>query len=308
MNEYNLVKVDAVQKSDFISAWEDAFKRKLASEVYGWIFNNKNLIYALVKEGEIVAGYCLYPFACVWQGKPATALLCNNVFVCPGHQGKYLFVKVSKAALNDAHQNNYGTIAYGVPNVLALPGHKRVGWGVQDKIGFLEKKVHRANKSQKNKWLFGQLNESDRFGLAECSKKSSREREFSILKDQDFVKWRYESKPGVSYWFGLVENNEEVTAYCVCKFFEEKHAIHIIDIDGTDKDSIFSLIEDVESIPEEFKLINVWSTTIHRSLFLSRGYDESEESDNFIAFNVGDLKPNFFSQNINFCLGDNDVY
>ncbi|CAM3795401.1 GNAT family N-acetyltransferase [Vreelandella rituensis] len=308
MNEYDLVKINSSQKNGFISAWEAAFNRKLASEVYEWIFDNRNIIYAFIQEGEIVAGYCLYPVSCVWQGLPATALLCNNVFVCPGHQGKHLFVKISKASLNDAHENNYGAIAYGVPNVLALPGHKRVGWGDQDKIGFLEKKVFRVNKRQKNEWFFGQLSEPDRSGLAECSKKASKEREFSIVKDRDFVRWRYESKPGVKYWFGIVRKKKEVVAYCVCKFFGEKSALHIIDLDGTDKDALASLLEDVEAIPEGFKLINVWSTTIHRSLFLSNAYDDSEDGDNFIAFNVSDLKPVYFGQNINFCLGDNDVY
>lgn len=308
MNEYDLVKVEAGQKNDFISAWEAAFDRKLDSEVYKWIFYNRNIIYAFVNGGEIVAGYCLYPVNCIWQGKLAVALLCNNVFVCPGYQGKHLFVKISKAALNDAQKNNYGAIAYGVPNILALPGHKRVGWGVQEKVGFLEKKIHRGNNKQKNEWFFGQLSEFDRSGLAECSQKASRGREFSILKDRDFVRWRYESKPGVKYWFGLVRKNKEVIAYCVCKFFEEKNALHIIDIDGTDKDALVSLIEDVEAIPEGFKLINVWSTTIHRSLFLSNGYENSVGGDNFIALNVRDLKPVFFDKNINFCLGDNDVY
>jgi len=308
VNEYNLVKIDATLKNSFISAWETAYNRKLTSEVYEWIFDYRNIIYAFVHKGEIAAGYCLYPVSCIWQGQPATALLCNNVFVCPGHQGKHLFVKIGKAALNDAHENSYGAIAYGVPNHLALPGHKKVGWGVQDKIGFLEKKARRVNKNQKNEWLLGQLQEADRFSLSECSKKASAEREFSVLKGRDFIRWRYESKPGVKYWFGLVRKSSEVVAYCVCKFFKEKNALHIIDLDGTDKEAIFSLIEDVEAIPEDFELINIWSTTIHRNLLLCNGYRDSVYSDNFIAFDVSNLKPVHFGQNINFCLGDNDVY
>ena len=308
MGEYDLIKIDAARRSDFISAWEVAFDRKLAAEVYEWLFNTRNIIYAFTQGGEIAAGYCLYPVSCVWQGHQETALLCNNVFVCPTHQGKHLFVKISKAALNDARENSYGAIAYGVPNALALPGHKRVGWGVQDRIGFLEKKTCRTDKSQKNEWRLGELNETDRVSLAECSKNASIDREFSILKERDFVRWRYESKPGVKYWFGLVKKGKEIIAYCVCKFFEEKSALHIIDLDGTDKDALVSLIEDFEAIPEAFTLINVWSTTIHRDLFLSNGYDNSDESNHFIAFNIGDLKPVFFDKNINFCLGDNDVY
>lgn len=308
MNEYNLVKIVADNKNDFIMAWESAFNRRLASEVYEWIFDGRNIIYAFVQDEKIVAGYCLYPVSCVWQGRLSTALLCNNVFVCPDHQGKQLFVKISKASLKDAHDNFYGSIAYGVPNVFALPGHKKVGWGVQDRISFLEKKTNRSEKNQNNEWFFGQLSESERAGVAECSKVASLGREFSVLRDQNFVRWRYESKPNAKYWFGIARQNNDVIAYCVCKFFKEKSTLHIIDFDGTDKNALISLIEDIECINEEFELINIWSTTIHRNLFISNGYNDSENGDNFIALSVEDLKPIYFSENINFCLGDNDVY
>jgi hypothetical protein len=308
MSEYELLKIDSCHKDRFISAWETAFDRELAPEVYNWIFDDCNIIYALIHSGEIVAGYCLYPLSCIWQREPATALLCNNVFVCPGYQGKHLFVKISKAALNDANKNKYGSIAFGVPNTLALPGHKRVGWGVQEQIAFLEKTIRPVVREQTGEWFFGHLSDLNRAGISQCSRRASREREFSIVKNSDFIRWRYESKPGVKYWFGIVKKNKDVVAYCVCKFFKAKGALHIIDLDGTDKYAIESLIKDVEAIPESFNFVNVWSSTIHRDLFLTAGYCVSDSADNFIALNIVELEPVYFGENINICLGDNDVY
>ena len=123
-------------------------------------------------------------------------MLCNNVFVCPGHQGKHLFVKIGKAALADAQSNHYGSIAYGIPNALALPGHKRVGWGVQSPIYFLEKQVSNTSTERLNRWDYGELERNDRRNIASCSRNSAKNRTFSIVKDEAFIKWRYESKLG----------------------------------------------------------------------------------------------------------------
>lgn len=312
MSDYEVIKIDEKSKGDFILAWESAFDRSLSSEVYDWVFNENNIKYALVDDNEIVAGYCLYAHKCILGNAKGVALLCNNVFVCPGHQGKHLFVKIGKAALNDVSKYSNALVAYGIPNALALPGHKRVGWGVQDPIRFLKKTPKTDKKlglkSSANEWQYGVLEKNKRQGLSNCSKKASEGREFSIIKDEKFIQWRYENKPLVDYWFGISESDGVVEAYCICKFYEEKKALHIIDIDGVDNESIRSLISDLDVIPENFDFMNVWSTTAHKDLFLLEGFSLSSETDNFIAIEVKSLSPVFFSDNFNLCLGDNDVY
>ncbi|MFB9866130.1 GNAT family N-acetyltransferase [Vreelandella sulfidaeris] len=308
MSNYELIKIGSEKKNDFILSWEAAFKRELSREIYEWIFNEENIKYSLVYNGELVAGYCLYPLPCIWKGSRSIALLCNNVFVCPGHQGKQLFVKISKEALNDASRNSVAKVAYGIPNSLALPGHKKVGWGVQYPVKFIEKKAISREGSPVNEWHYGTISDDVRRAFAACSEMSSKNRIFSIIKDEKFIKWRYESKPGVNYWFGFSKKKGHVSAYCVCKFYREKKVLHVVDIDGTDEDSVRSLINDIEFLPEDFDRINLWSSTIHKMLFISEGYSVSSENDNFIAIHIDDLRPVFFESCVNLCLGDNDVY
>tara|TARA_R100000935_G_C2798362_1_gene149267 strand:- start:93 stop:1019 length:927 start_codon:yes stop_codon:yes gene_type:complete len=308
MSDYQLVRIGVDEKSDFLVAWEAAFNRQLNSLVYEWIFDENNIVYVLKLDGDIVAGYCLYPVECRWIGKRRTALLCNNVFVCPGHQGKHLFVKISKAALADASAKSYGSVAYGVPNSLALPGHKRVGWGVQEPVFFLEKTISYKKSEMGNQWSYGKLEQSDRKEMAACSQLSAKNRDFSIIKSEEFIKWRYESKPGVGYWFGFKEEGGELLAYCVCKFFSDKNTVHVIDVDGISDDAVASLIDDIEGLPEGFDKVNVWSSTAKKAVFLNKGYKHSGDFDNFIMMDVERLGSVYLNENINLCLGDNDVY
>lgn len=309
MSEYSLVKIDCERRHDFIIAWETAFSRKLDQSIYDWIFNDKNIMYGLLYDGSIVAGYCLYPLSCYWKEKESVALLCNNVFVCPDHQGKHLFVKISKAALKDASEKGYGDVAYGIPNSLALPGHKRVGWGIQEPVHFLEKITsNKLGIENKNNWFLGSMTKKQRAEVAKCSKLSAMERGFSIIKTESFLQWRYESKPGVKYWFGLAESNGQVLAYCVCKYYPDKQVLHFIDIDGIRDDLVSSLVSEAERIPESFTKINVWSSTAKKEAFLKNGYFISEECNNLILMDIKSVESEYLSTNFNLCLGDNDVY
>lgn len=305
---YILERVREEELKFFISAWEGAFNRKLDGSIYEWIFSSENIKFVLKYNNKIAAGYCLYPVECYLNKRKTTGLLCNNVFVLPEFQGKHLFVKIGKAALLEASNKKLGEIAFGIPNRLALPGHKRVGWGLQKPIVFLEKSVSPVDRKNNNIWTYGDITESQRENIAACSRRSSENRFFSIVKTESFIKWRYESKPLVKYWYGMYEEEGVLTAYCVCKFYEEKNIIHIIDIDGFSEEGVKSLVDDIETLPESFNKINIWSSTAHKKTLLDIGFEATEEFSNLIFMDLNNLEPFYLNGNINLCLGDNDVY
>lgn len=308
MFEYRFRSVSGEYKEVFISAWEMAFSRKLNRKTYEWIFNEKNIIYAIEISGEIAGGYCLYPLNSMVNGKFKKALLCNNVFVSPEHQGKQLFVKIGKMALVDAGQRGACVLAYGIPNALALPGHKRVGWEVRESIKFLENSKQSAIKVAGTNWIRYALSDKIRSDIQSCSLRASAGRGFSIIKTAEFVYWRYECKPNSKYWFGLKYEKEMLVAYCVCKYFEEDEVLHFIDIDGTDNFAIERLIEEAQGIPGNFNKLNIWGSSIHRGLFEGAGYQVSDQANNLIFINPSKLRPFNFEGEINIVLGDNDVF
>lgn len=308
MADFELIKVSSNRLEDFICAWEEAFSRKLEQELYRWLFNGRNIIYAALVDGELAAGYCLYPLEAIVAGEQKTVLLCNNVFVSPRYQGRHLFVKLGRKALQDAGENAQGDIALGIPNALALPGHRRVGWGVQSPIKFLEKSVTGRHSEIEGNWLKGCLGDTLRLKFEACSRRASRNRQFSILKTSDFIRWRFEGKPGVQYWFGYVSVGDEISAYCVCKFYEPKKTLHFVDIDGWDDESIARLILQAEKLPEKFQRLNVWGTTAQHEIFRRVGYELSADQDNFILIDPKDMKAVYLEGELNLTLADNDVY
>jgi hypothetical protein len=308
MSDYQLQRISQSQRTRFIAAWENSFSRTLDSGIYNWIFDGKNILYALVFDGEISAGYCLYPLPCMINGQIKSALLCNNVFVSPQHQGKQLFVRIGKLSLTNAAENGEGILAYGIPNKLALPGHKRVGWDVRTPIAFLESIRKSATSPLGANWTWNVLNEQMRSDIEKCSTLSAIGRDFSIIKTAQFVQWRYESKPSAKYWFGFKYHMHQLLAYCVCKYFEEGHVLHFIDIDGVDENAVSQLIDESQSIPEKFDKLNIWESSIHRQLFVNKGYQASDITNSLIFIDPSKLAPFDIGGNINIVLGDNDVF
>lgn len=308
MQQIKLTVIGSDRFSEFIHAWEDAFSRKLDTQIYNWIFDGKNIMYAAMLDGDIAAGYCLYPFEAIWQGEKKTALLCNNVFVVPKHQGKHLFVKLGKLALDEAGRKGHGHVAYGIPNKLALPGHKRVGWGTQPPIRFFAKQRAEAPRFLPDNWQKGTLSQIKKDDIERCSRESSKNRSFSIIKTAQFVHWRFESKPGTHYWFGFKYRGSTLLAYCVCKFYEPGNVLHFIDIDGIDSNSISQLAMEAEHIPETFEKLNIWGSTAKIKVFENLGYCPSDVEDNLIFINPKSMMPLHLSGDFNISLADNDVY
>ncbi|WP_201590305.1 GNAT family N-acetyltransferase [Psychrobacter pulmonis] len=308
MSEYKLIRVDSLSRDKFISTWEKAFDRKLDRAIYDWIFNDKNIIYALSDDDKITAGYCLYPFDCIYNKKREIALLCNNVFVHPDYQGKNLFVKIGKLALNDVASKGLGVIAYGIPNRLALPGHKRTGWDVRPRINFISAN-RKKNTEYESIFKRGSLTGAEKQAIELCSIKSSRNRNFSILKTKQFVNWRFEQKPNVDYWYGFeYDDSGDLNAYCVCKYFKDKRNLHFIDIDGIDSVAIKKLITRAHSVPEDFSRLDIWDSSVHKNSFLECGFQNEDVTDNLILINPATMEFTGTLDDINITLSDNDVY
>jgi Acetyltransferase (GNAT) domain len=308
MDELRLERIKINKRPEFIFQWEKAFGRKLEKSIYDWIFDENNIINVLTLDDIVVAGYCLYPFDCVINKQFGKALLCNNVFVDPIHQGKHLFVKISKLSLAESAKLKEGLIAYGIPNQLALSGHKRVGWDIRPPIHFIELNRKYSNKELPYNWKLGKLLPQQRIDIERCSILCSNERDFSIIKTKGFLKWRYESKPNIEYWFGLKYYKEKLVAYCVCKYFKEGKALHFIDIDGEDAAAISELIDESQYIPEEFNKTNIWDTTYHLSAFVSKGFQKNNKTNNLILIDPSKNQPYKIGGKINLVLGDNDVF
>ncbi|OHE76669.1 MAG: hypothetical protein A3F67_00895 [Verrucomicrobia bacterium RIFCSPHIGHO2_12_FULL_41_10] len=307
LEKYNYIRLGISKCGAFISAWETAFERQLSRALYNWIFDEYNYMYAAVCDGKIVAGLCIYPLDAVVNLNSSRVGLANNGFVVPSHRGKNLFVTLSKFALNDAAKNGL-SLAYGISNKQALPGHKKVGWSVLPPLKFVEKQRVVDVVNNTVQWSQAPLSGIQRADIEACSRKSSLHRQFSILKTTRFTYWRYEARPEERYWFGFKYQDNILRGYCICKYFSEKKCLHFMDIDGDCSDVVMILMASAQSLDLPFERLNAWSLTAHCQLFLDQGYKEMAADHSFILIQPSELRGVDVVGEVNLVLGDNDVF
>ncbi|MEP7056220.1 MAG: GNAT family N-acetyltransferase [Caldimonas sp.] len=304
---YSFTQLGVSDRDMFIQAWERSFVRVLSQQTYGWIFNGKNRLYAAFDSNEIAAGYCLYPLEAMVAGKPGRAALCNNVFADPKHQGKFLFSRLGRFALQAAAAEGI-SLAYGLPNRSALPGHRRVGWKWQT-VPFLARKRDRPTTRKQDALHWSQVTPSaaELAKIEDCSRRSASGRNFSIIKTAEFASWRFVQRPLAEYWFATIKSHQDVCAYAVAKYFAERRCLHILDIDGAVA-AVEKLIAAIDTIDAPFDCANLWSSTAHRGSFERAGFSLSDESNTLILIDPTTLKGLAIESGLNLALADNDVY
>lgn len=299
------------ERECFIQSWEAAFSRKLDVSVYNWIFNKKNDLYAIIDGEIIVAGYCLLRNEAYYFGDVVNAALCNNVFVLPGYQGKNVFVNLGKYALKQAEELQI-KIVIGIPNLNALPGHKRVGWTVLNNINFLEKipgkcdfaktvDSHIIEINTKNYYIYSEK-------IDQFSKKVIQGRTFSFIKSSNYFKWRYLERPESSYRIFVFLSNNNILGYIIFKYYKQNNRLHIIDLEAMNKEVLHNLLSIADCFTEKYSLINIWGSSIYAKEITEAGFSVSDEYSNLIAIYPYKNERVSLGSSFNIVLGDNDVF
>jgi hypothetical protein len=308
--EIKILGTDSERRS-FVFAWENAFKRKLDSAVYPWIFNSNNDLYAIIIGGEVAAGYCLMRYKAVLHGKIVDAALCNNVFVLSKYRGQNLFMEIGVYALSEAEKKGI-KIVLGIPNKSALPGHKKIGWTELNPIPFLEKVPIKTNLNFKLTDNIKSINCQNLLSwidkIEDFSYEISGNRSFSIIKTKDYFKWRYFDRPGVNYSKFLYEHNGNVKGYLIIKYYEPSRRVHIIDIEAQDSEIYEHMIRVAETYFQDYSLLNVWGSSAYKSEFMRNGFVLGDEQNFLIVIDPYRKETVSLGDNVNIVLGDNDVY
>ncbi|MCK4261091.1 MAG: GNAT family N-acetyltransferase [Halanaerobiales bacterium] len=307
--EYKLI-TNNFEKDLFRNAWEEAFSRKWDSEVFSWLFTDRNNMYAIFDGDRMAAGYCLLNQKMVYNGNIIDGALCNNVFVTQDYRGLKLFTKLGHYSIEKAGEQGIKMII-GIPNESAVSGHKRVGWTFLNQIPFLEKRNVEFSEilsSDKIKVLNNENYEKYKEQLEKFSIEISNQRTFSVLKEKDYFKWRYLDRPLVDYKTFIYMENDTVLGYIVYKFYDALNRLHIIDVEAANKEIFNSLINLTESFQKSFSLVNVWGSSIYNDYFLKAGFEVSTEVNNLIAIEPLKSEPVEFGDKTNIVLGDNEVF
>ena len=301
--EYNFFKISSHENelNNWFNLFNKCFGKRplLNNEWYFW--NNtlykENNTYVIKHKEEIVSSYSLYPLKAKYNNQVKDAYLCHNVMTNPEHGGKGLFTQLGKYAISCTSKES---ILIGVPNENAIRGHLKVGWEEYPKIPFYFK----------NKFSIYQTNnviKMDIFSFNEYEiKEFNKSYDFCVIKDSEFLNWRYVDRPNMEYmYYKLIDNS----GFIVLKQYENK--LHIIDYGFVNEDNFIELLKFTENKAQELnsEIIEFWCYSSKDQNILNQlGFNKSNQLNNRLI--LLSTPPLEFNSNSNWkvVLGDNDVY
>ena len=179
----------------------------------------------------------------------------------PDYQRQGMFFTLEKKALSEAGKEGIN-ITYGFPNEPAYPGHLKSGWFDVCSLQVMIKPLNLENALKrriKNKFgikiytTIGKLiinlfygakkpPEVDGLTITKISsfddriddfwKNISNDHEIIIVRDKEYLNWRYVDVPDINYTIYLAEEGEEICGYVVLRSVKEQNLIsgYIFDI------------------------------------------------------------------------------
>lgn len=256
-----------------------------------------NNTYVVRWQNKIVASYSLFPLTIKYKNVQKDGYLCHNVMTDPDHGGRGLFTQLGKYAISSTSSES---ILIGVPNENAIRGHMKVGWTEYSKIPFYIKNEFESYTTKDVEKI-----QSFSFNEKQIAK-FNKSYDFCVVKDSDFLNWRYIDRPNIKYDCYKLSDD---SGFIVLKRYEEK--LHILDYGFTNVKSFTKLLKFTENRAKELnsEIIEFWCySTRDQSVLHSRGFKQSEALDNRLIMLASPEIIISSTDNFKIVLGDNDVF
>jgi hypothetical protein len=272
VSKINFGKISS--NADILTLFKIIFNREFKEDFLNWLAScptGSNRWYGAFNGDKPIGMYGLLPVEIRIGKHLYNGALCNNVGVVSEFQGRGLFQALGEYALKDGGF----PIVVGIPNKKAVKGHKRIGWQSYGSLELLSGEV--ADK--KVEYITYEA-----FSYILRKEKSY----FCIVKNQDFIKWRY-SKPGVEYYESFFADNN----YIIWKFYKGKKQVL--------ETSNFNLVFELG------RVVDIWQFegSFASQQLKSQGF-KPILSNEFILYTNLSIEKDM--NKFNFELGDNDVF
>ncbi|XDE62239.1 GNAT family N-acetyltransferase [Arthrospira platensis BEA 1257B] len=312
-------------KNEFISTWCASFEREIHNEIFEWLFGissrNRIFIARCQETGLIAGGYCLLPQQIILGGVKVNSFLCNNVFTAPKFRKFNIFVKLGRFALEQA--SFCGSLVIGIPNKLALPGHKRVGWYVATPVEFAEINIEKlrqyvGGESRKNILKIRDITIYDNLiDIANLWNAVNYGSDFAIVKDENYIRWRYFERPELQrrYYRKVLIENDQLLGYVILSHYFPAKRLHILDICANSQNLLFDLLNMSCTLAKDLDVncVNMWASPYWVGILPNDVLLKMNEFSNFIVKDLSlpkGINPRISNRLVNHAivLGDNDVF
>ena len=235
---------------DYFVLFNDAFPEVADNSKVGYFWqmqgfpgeNHHSFEYSAKLNNTLVGYYAAIPYKYVISGRIKTIGMVCGVMTCSKHRGKGIFTRLGSYSLQNLKDNVSFTTGYPIRKEV-IPGHLKVGWKIAFElplyIKFLKvdslflkkakplyflapivnmgfqlfylildiKQKHKAH----NTFIYCDIETIA--GLDKFEKSWLNDIPISLVKDSEFLKWRY-SRPGASYKFIIVKVEDEICGFC----------------------------------------------------------------------------------------------
>lgn len=239
------MKIRAYKEGDEKEIW--ALDRRLETHTWNrrdlnnwyWKYTNQNpsgksFIWLIEEEGKVIAHFAVVPYKLKVFDKELIASHSIAALVEEKYQNRGLLKFVGDKLFEELRRNNI-PFTYGFPNARSYGLHKAY-MGYTDLIRFDNWKIQKPeidkiHNEYTNSIVFKEIDKFDET-FDELWKACSCEYEIVVVRDRNYLIWRYLSRPDGKYYpFGVYRDNN-LKGYIILKLYKEDKVLrgHMLDI------------------------------------------------------------------------------
>lgn len=220
----------------FIELYKLCFSGKVNEKYFKWRYMENPcediLVAVAMDENKVVAYYAVSPSRIRYDGEVLKSAISINTMTHPDYRGQGLFVKLAKLLFNEMEELNYSFV-YGFPNYIShRVFNEKLGWSDIYEIPTLM--LDLSNETTLN---LEECREDNYFELTydslDCGK-------IGIVKDIEYLRWRYSRNPLNDYKNYVIYDEDRVNDNLILKEYEDM--INIIELNCRDVSSLEKLI------------------------------------------------------------------
>jgi len=219
-------------------AWRNIIdKREITDDFFNWqYFSNPfgPVDTWVTDDGEKIVGqYSLQRQEYFYYGKKIIGSLAFDLATHPEYRYQGMFTKLGYHSLKEAGKKDIAfTLGFPWVNGIAIPGHKKVGWTLLDKL-YIYKLVD-FNSIKQEEILDYTINEIQKFDQRFDSLASEHKDDLPIMlnRTNSYLNWRYLHKIGYFYYcLEIKDNRDKLKGFFILKIYNDlnEKILHIID-------------------------------------------------------------------------------
>ena len=241
--------------------FERSFGKTIPKDYLLWRYYNNpldELFVAVEFDGDsIISHYAVSPALVFMDGVWKKAAMSMTTMTDPDYAGKGLFPKLADEIYESLKEKNYAFV-FGFPNTQSHRGFiQKLDWIDIYEIPTFRLEIDN-NTILQNNIPTDKLSTDNSFNLDYSTSQIIKQKNY-ILKNNDYLRWRYRDNPVNDYKCLVITSTGKVTSFCVMKNYE--NAIDIVDFQAFDMEEGYRLLQEVLTIAKSDNItaINIWA-------------------------------------------------